>query len=123
MGAERGGSSWCASDLPFWDPGQEGLCGHRRSKHPALTPQECPKGPHTGSLTSNPFLLTLFILMMKHGFPSSKPKLGSTRPEQLCSMSLVNLQENLVWLGALKLSWMKSFSEVQFMLSCWASGE
>ena len=88
-----------------------------------LTPQNSPKGPHTGPLTSNPFVLTLFILIIKHGFPSSKPKLGSARPEQLCSMSVVNLQENLVWLGARKLSWVNTFSEVQFMLSCWAAGE
>lgn len=81
------------------------------------------RSPRTGSLISNPFILTLFILIIKHGFPSSKPKLGSTRPEQFCSMSAVNLQENLVWLGAMKLSWVNTSSEVQFMLSSWAAGE
>lgn len=59
---------------------------------------------------------------MKQGFPSSKPKLGSTRPEQFCSMSAVNLQENLVWFGAAKFSWKKYFSDVQLMLSCWDAG-
>lgn len=68
-------------------------------------------------------MLTLFILMMKHGFPSAKPKLGSVRPEQFRSMSAVNLQENLVWFGAWKLSWKKYFSEVQLMLSSWEAGE
>lgn len=59
---------------------------------------------------------------MKQGFPSSKPKLGSTRPEQFCSMSAVNLQENLVWFGAEKVSWKKYFSDEQLMLSCWDAG-
>lgn len=67
--------------------------------------------------------LTRFILMMKHGFPSAKPKVGSGRPEQFCSMSAVNLQENLVWFGARKLSWKKYFSDVQLMLPSWAAGE
>lgn len=71
--------------LPRSQPGMPGVthsCLHR--------------GPQAGSLVCSPSGLTLFILIIKHGFPSAKPKLGSVRPEQFCSMSAMNLQENLV---------------------------
>lgn len=117
-GAEHERGSWGQPDQSPLEPWTDGCAPHGPS-----TPEPSPKGPHPGPLTANPFILTLFILIMKHGFPSSKPKLGSSRPEQFCSMSVVNLQENLVWLGALKLSWINTLSEVQLMLSSWATGE
>lgn len=122
-GAEREGGSRASPTRCRRNPGQEGARGRGKAQAPTLHAPAVSKGARAGPLTSNPFTLTLFILMMKHGFPSSKPKLGSTRPEQFCSMSVVNLQENLVWLGAPKLSWVNTFLEVQLMLSSWAAGE
>ena len=108
-GQVGGGSGW---RLPVVFEGRHARRWHtcRRDRGPV------PFSPPTPSLT-------LFILIMKHGFPSSKPKVGSGRPEQFCSMSAVNLQENLVWFGARNLSWKKYLSDVQLMLSSWAAGE
>ena len=89
----------------------------------APQPAQGLEGQRVGALLPSDPTLTLFILIMKHGFPSAKPKVGSGWPEQFCSMSAVNLQENLVWFGARKRSWKKYLSDVQLMLSSWAAGE
>ena len=89
----------------------------------APQPAQGLEGQRVGALLPSDPTLTLFILIMKHGFPSAKPKVGSGWPEQFCSMSAVNLQENLVWFGARKRSWKKYLSDVQLMLASWAAGE
>lgn len=68
-------------------------------------------------------LFILFILIIKYGFFFVKSKLGFISFEQFCSMSVVNLQENLVWLGVLKFFWKKYLWEVQLMLFFWDVGE
>lgn len=106
----------CVPALPARTPAQ-GCMGSHEDQAP------WPLQATVGSGVCSSSALTLFILMIKHGFPSAKPKLGSVRPEQFCSMFAMNLQENLVWFGARKLSWKKYFSEVQLMLSAWDAGE
>lgn len=67
-------------------------------------------------------VLTLFIFIIKQGFPSGYPKVGSVMPEQFWSMSEVNLQDSFVLFGPSKVSWMKYVLLVQLMFRCWAAG-
>lgn len=67
-------------------------------------------------------VLTLFIFIIKQGFPSGNPKVGSEMPEQFWSISEVNLQDSFVLFGPSKVSWMKYVLLVQLMFRCWAAG-
>lgn len=67
-------------------------------------------------------VLTLFIFMIKQGFPSGNPNVGSVMPEQFWSISEINLQDSFVLFGPSKVSWMKYVSLVQLMFRRWAAG-